>query len=145
LQEAGTLAADVGDAVGLAYARELLGLVAARLGDEEEATAHWAEAQLRYEQLHDDDGQARCLLHRATVLMAADPARARELLTDSVALRGDRPGVGAALAHARLAELTRDGRTWERHRQLAREALAPWQDRLEQPEEVTALLEDLTN
>jgi tetratricopeptide (TPR) repeat protein len=143
LREAETLAADVGDAVGVAYARELLGLVAVRSGDAEDATARWAEAQLRYEQLHDDDGQARCLLHRATVLVDTDPARARELLADSVGLRGDRPGVGAALAHVRLAELARDGRTRERHRQLAREALAPWQDRLEQPEEVAALLGEL--
>jgi hypothetical protein len=146
LREAETLAADIGDPVGVAYAGELLGLVAARDGDEEDATARWAEAQLRYEQLHDDDGQARCLLHRATVLAGADPVRARELLLDSVELRGDRPGVGAALAHVRLAELagrSRDHRTRERHRELARDALAPWRDRLEQPEEVTALLAEL--
>jgi hypothetical protein len=143
LREAETLAADVGDAAGVAYAQELLGLVAVRGGNEADATARWAEAQLRYEQLHDDDGQARCLLHRATVLAPADPDRARELLRDSVELRGGRPGVGTALAYVRLAGLARDERTRSGHRELAREALAPWRDRLEQPAEVTALLAEL--
>jgi hypothetical protein len=145
LREAETLAADAGDPVGVAYAQELLGVVAARDGDPGDATARWAEAQLRYEQLHDDDGQARCLLHRATLLAAADPDRARGLLLDSVELRGDRPGVGTALAHAQLADLAGDERTRARHRDLAREALAPWHDRLEQPAEVAALAHRLNN
>jgi hypothetical protein len=120
--------------------REVATVCATDPGD---ATARWAEAQLRYEQLHDDDGQARCLLHRATLLAAADPDRARGLLLDSVELRRDRPGIGTALAHARLADLAADEPTRARHRDLARAALAPWHDRLEQPAEVAALADRL--
>jgi hypothetical protein len=47
LREADTLAAEAGDPVGVAYAGELLGVVAAREGDPAGAGAHWAEAQAR--------------------------------------------------------------------------------------------------
>jgi hypothetical protein len=142
--EARTLAEDAGDPAGVAHAQELLGVVAARGDDPGEAASYWADAQLLWEQLHDHDGQARCLQHRATLLLAGDPEEATILLRQSVRLRGGRPGFGAALAHARLSELARDERTRAEHRKLARAALAPWQDRLDRPAEVTSLAARLT-
>jgi hypothetical protein len=143
LREAWTLADDAGDAAGVAYAQELLGIAAARTDDHAGASAAWAEAQLRYEQLRDDDGRARCLQHRGTLLAVSAPEEARELLAESVRRRHGRPGLGVALAHAQLAELAGDRRERDRQRALARAALAPWGDRLEPPAEVTALLSRL--
>ena len=110
LTEAMTLAEEIGDPAGVAHSRELLGILAWRWQNPQRAIGHWTAAERTYRQLHDDLGQARCLLHEGSSLLAADPpteadrVRARALLHRSLALRGDHgTGVGPALAHAYLA------------------------------------------
>ena len=147
LQEAGVLAGEAGDLAGVAYAQELLGVVAARQAEPATALEVWAEAQLLFEQLHDDQGQARCLLHRGTVLAATEPATAAEMLRASLALRGTQTtGVGVSLAHLQLADHVAAGdpgaAAWHRAEALA--ALAPWEGRIDPPADVAALRRRLT-
>jgi tetratricopeptide (TPR) repeat protein len=143
LQEAAVLAQDAGDPAGVAYAQELLGVVAAHRAEPAAALAVWAEAQLRFEQLHDDQGQARCLLHRGTLLAATEPGTAAEMLRASLALRGTQTtGVGVALARLQLADHVAaggdlDAAAWHRAEALA--ALAPWEGRIDPPADVAAL------
>ncbi len=147
LQEAAVLAQDAGDLAGVAYAQELLGVVAARRGEPAAALAVWAEAQLLFEQRHDDQGQARCLLHRATLLAGPEPATAQRMLRASLALRGTQTtGVGVALAHLQLAGHVEaaDPAAGAAHRAGALAALAPWEGRIDPPADVAALRRQLT-
>ena len=144
LEEVGGLALDAGDPAGRAHVQELLGIVAARRHpDPEKALAEWAQAQLLFEQLHDDQGQARCLLHRGTVLVGSDPGAAMGLLERSLALRGAQTtGVGVAQAHALLATLAQrdgDAEAVELHRAEALAALSPWEGRIDPPAAVAEL------
>lgn len=98
------------DTEAQAHGQELLGLVEARSGSPARALAAWREARLRYEQLGDVAGTARCLTHAATVLLAAPDVteehrrQAQDMLHRSLALRrADGPGLGPALVHLALA------------------------------------------
>ncbi|HEX6754726.1 MAG TPA: tetratricopeptide repeat protein, partial [Mycobacteriales bacterium] len=135
LRDAARIAAGAGDPVGLASAQELLGVVAARRGRTADALEIWSDARLLYEQVHDEPGQARCLLHAGTVLADRRPAEAVPLLRRSLELRDTGTGVGVAMAHLLLAELE----TPDDHRDAALAALAPWQDDFEPPAEVAEL------
>lgn len=146
LHEAGALAKDAGDLSGIAYAQELLGVVAARREEPDKALEAWSEAQLLFEWRHDDQGQARCLLHRAILLAGSEPATAQRMLRSSLALRGPQTtGVGVALAHLQLAGHVEaaDPAAAAGHRAEALAALAPWGDRIDPPADVAALRRQL--
>ena len=141
LLEAAALGSRAGDAAGFARAQELLGVLAARRGRPDQAVGTWRDLVALYEQLHDEDGQARCLVHLGTLLAPGDPEAARWALDRSLELR-DGPGLGVALAHLGLAELAEragDAADADRHRAEGLRALGPWAGRLDPPRDVALI------
>jgi tetratricopeptide (TPR) repeat protein len=148
LSEALDLAENTSDVAGEAYALELLGVVAARRHKVDNAMATWVRAQFLYEQLNDELGQARCLLHRASLQLSLpssgehDQREAENLLKQSIERRGEqRFGQGVALAYLHLGEIARDlgqAADVERYRQAGLHALTPWAQSRPAPATVAA-------
>jgi tetratricopeptide (TPR) repeat protein len=149
LSEALDLAENTGDVAGEGGALELLGVVAARRRKVDHAMATWVRAQFLYEQLNDELGQARCLLHRAALRRSLpssgekDLRETENLLKQSIERRGEqRFGQGIALANLHLGEIARDlgqpADVVEGYRQAGLRALTPWAESRAEPATVAA-------
>jgi hypothetical protein len=151
LTQALDVAEDSADLGAQAHAHELLGLVAWRSGHPHRASREWVQARALYEQTADLSGQARCLQHQGTALLAepdGDRQAAVSMLTASLDLRADQQfGVGVALAHLYLAEqAARSARLSElaEHRAAGLSALRSWTFAASEPAEVTKVRKRLT-
>lgn len=151
LTQALDVAEDSADLGAQAHAHELLGLVAWRSGHPHRASREWVQARALYEQAADLSGQARCLQHQGTALLAepdGDRQAAVRMLTASLDLRADQQfGVGVALAHLYLAEqAARSARLSElaEHRAAGLSALRSWTFAASEPAEVTTARKRLT-
>ena len=144
LVQALDVAEDSSDLDAQAHAHELLGLVAWHGGHPHRAAQAWDQARELYQQAGNDTGQARCLQHQGTALLAApdgDPREATELLSRSLDLRAEQQsGVGVVLAHLYLAEeAARSGQPAElaEHQRAGLVALGAWTREASEPAEVT--------
>ncbi len=144
LVQALDVAEDASDPDAQAHAHELLGLVAWHGGHPHRAARTWERARDLYQQAGNDTGQARCLQHQGTAVLAApdgDPREATELLRRSLDLRAEQQsGVGVVLAHLYLAQqAARSGPPAElaEHRRAGLVALGAWTREASEPAEVT--------
>jgi hypothetical protein len=144
LAQALDVAEDASDPDAQAHAHELLGLVDWYSGHPHRAARTWEQARDLYQQAANDTGQARCLQHQGTALLAVpggDPREATELLSRSLDLRAEQQsGVGVVLAHLYLAEqAARSGPPAElaEHHRAGLVALGAWTREASEPAEVT--------
>lgn len=162
LSHAHSLALRAGDTGGQAHVSELSGIVAALTGHPQRAGREWEQARALYEQCGDVPGQARCLQHHGTLLLAApagdwDVGVAAGMLNRSLELRGEHPaGLGPALAHLYLAEAAQTASGGpagdapgpagdvRAHRAAGLESLRAWPYQGTEPPEVTAVRARLT-
>jgi tetratricopeptide (TPR) repeat protein len=151
LTEALDLAEDSSDLDAQAHAHELLGILDWRTGHPNRADGTWEQARDLYQQAGNDTGQARCLQHQGTALIAqpdGDPRKAARLLSASLDLRADQQsGVGVALAHLYLAHqsaTTGPNADLAGHRQAGLAALRAWVREASEPAEVTLARKRLT-
>ncbi|AQZ67081.1 putative transcriptional regulator [[Actinomadura] parvosata subsp. kistnae] len=132
------LARRAGDPGAEAHARELLALAHHYLGQSHDAGLHLGEAERLYTGAADEIGRARCLVHRAGIMLedpAHEPAAVVALLEEAEP-RLPPAGVSTALAHLHLARLRRE-RAAE-HQEAGLAALSPW-DGIAEPKQVSEL------
>ncbi|MEV1003670.1 hypothetical protein [Nonomuraea sp. NPDC050202] len=132
------LARRAGEPATEAHARELLALTHHYLGQSHDAGLHLDEAERLYAGAADELGRARCLVHRAGIMLE-DPGHAPDAvvaLLEEAEPRLPAAGVSTALAHLHLGRLRRE-RAAE-HQEAGLAALSPW-DGIAEPKQVSEL------
>ncbi|MGW3351441.1 hypothetical protein ACWDA3_49775 [Nonomuraea rubra] len=138
LFQAVDLARRAGEPATEAHAQELLALAHHYLGQSHDAGLHLDEAERLYAGAADDLGRARCLVHRAGIMLE-DPGQAADAvvaLLEEAEPRLPQAGVSTALVHLHLGRLRRE-RAAE-HREAGLAALSPW-DGIAEPRQVSEL------